>query len=531
MKVNFESITSLEEIKTSVLVLYLTEEILENYLLKNGRCICGVNCNCGEVCNCEKNSIQEAVYTYSFTAKKNENVSVGYKNFFIKDKKISFPNKVILIGLGKENELNNSSLEEIGYKTIEILKKNNVTNATFIFNAKFRENSIEHSMLINGNLASLAICHLILGMELGEYSFNKYLTNKNKTKLNEITFAVYSVDEIKTKYNDFSIIKENVLFCRNLINEPANVIYPESFVQIAKELSQLKVKVDVLKEKDMEKLNMGALLSVGQGSEKDSYLLVLSYNNSEKQEDPIAFVGKGVTFDSGGLSLKPSSTMETMKCDMSGGAVVLSLIRLLAMRNAKVNVIGVIPLVENMPSGTATRVGDIVTSMSGQTIEINNTDAEGRMILADALYYVASTYKPKLLIDLATLTGAICVALGEGYAGLFTNNDELYQELNNVSKKTGELVWRMPISPIGGYYDRMIDSDVADMTNSEKSRMAGSITAAQFLQRFINNHVKWAHLDIAATAYINKERFLTKKNATGFGVRLLNELVKNYYED
>ena len=222
--------------------------------------------------------------------------------------------------------------------------------------------------------------------------------------------------------------------------------------------------------------------------------------------------------------------MDDMKIDLSGSAVVLSLIRLLSMRKAKVNAVCVMALVENMPSGKAIKVGDIVKSMSGQTIEIMNTDAEGRMILADALYYASVKYNPELIIDLATLTGAICVALGEEYAGMFTNNDSLSVELEIAGKKTGEGVWRMPLSKLGGFYDKQIDSDFADVRNTGKTRDGGAITAAQFLQRFINNHTKWAHLDIADTAYITQENFLTQKNATGYGVRLLNQLIKDNYE-
>ena len=280
----------------------------------------------------------------------------------------------------------------------------------------------------------------------------------------------------------------------------------------------------------MKKLGMDALLSVNQGSDNDPYLVVLKWEGAEKNDKPLAFVGKGVTFDSGGLSLKPSSAMEEMKIDMAGSAVVLSLIRLLAQRKAKVNAVGIMPLVENMPSGHAIKVGDIVKSMSGQTIEIMNTDAEGRVILADALYYVATKFNPEIIIDLATLTGAIMVALGDDYAGLFTNNSDLFKELKEAGESTNEKVWRMPLSELGGFYDKQIDSDFADVRNTGKTRDGGSITAAQFLQRFINNHKKWAHIDIASTAYVKQEHFLTPKNATGYGVRLLNELIKNNYE-
>jgi leucyl aminopeptidase len=370
---------------------------------------------------------------------------------------------------------------------------------------------------------------------MSEYTFSKYLTGDNlKKKNNSLEKAIFSTnypDELKGLNAENDIVKTNVFFARDLINESPSVIYPESFAAICGEFKKLGVKVDILKVKDLEKQGMNALLAVGQGSLKLPHMVVLRWNGGAKNEKPVAFVGKGVTFDSGGLSLKPGDHMSTMKCDMSGAAAVAGTIRLLAMRKAKVNAVGLCPLVENMPSGNSYRVDDIITSMSGQTIEVCNTDAEGRMILADALYYAATKFEPKVLIDLATLTGACCVALGERYSGLFTQNDTLEKELVRAGKEVNENVWRLPLSKIGGFYDNQINSNVADMRNTGKGRDGGAITAAQFLQRFTNGHGKWAHLDIAAVAFVDNEGFLTTKDATGYGVRLLNELIKINYEN
>jgi leucyl aminopeptidase len=277
----------------------------------------------------------------------------------------------------------------------------------------------------------------------------------------------------------------------------------------------------------MEKLKMGSLLGVGQGSNYESKLVVLKYYGAKNKKDqPIAFVGKGVTFDTGGISIKPAQNMEDMKTDMAGSAVVVGLMKLLAARKAKVNAVGVVGLVENMPSGTAQKPGDVVRSMSGQTIEVVNTDAEGRLVLADALHYTNTRFKPKFIVDLATLTGAIVVALADVHAGLFSNDDSLSKQLEEAGKKTGEKVWRLPV---GEEYDEMINSDIADMKNVGNGRGAGSITAAQFLKRFIDK-TKWAHLDIAGVAWRGKGDPLAVKGATGFGVRLLNQLVIDNYE-
>jgi leucyl aminopeptidase len=320
-------------------------------------------------------------------------------------------------------------------------------------------------------------------------------------------------------------VADGVVWARDLINEPANVLYPGEFARRASGLRKLGVVVEVLDVPAMRKLGMGAILGVGQGSAHEPKVVVMRWNAGKRGADPIAFIGKGVCFDSGGISIKPAASMEDMKGDMAGAACVVGLMHALAVRKAKVNAVGVIGLVENMPDGKAQRPGDIVTSMSGQTIEIINTDAEGRLVLADMLYYVNKRFKPRFMINLATLTGAIIVALGQEYAGLFSNDDKLVERLTKAGDETGERVWRMPLGP---EYDKIIDSKFADVKNSG-GRSAGSITAAQFLQRFVNK-TPWAHLDIAGTALGSPQTDINKSWSSGWGVRLLDRLVADHYE-
>ena len=314
---------------------------------------------------------------------------------------------------------------------------------------------------------------------------------------------------------------------RNLVNEPPNVLFPVEFADRVRSLEKLGVEVETLDEKAMGKLGMNALLAVGRGSARESRLVTMRWNGARsKRTKPIAVVGKGVCFNSGGISIKPSAGMEDMKGDMGGAACVVGLLHALAARKAKVNVVGVVGLVENMPDGDAIRPGDIITSMSGQTIEIVNTDAEGRLVLADALWYVQETYSPRAIIDLATLTGAIMVALGHEMAGLFANNDELAQQLAAAGEASGEKVWRMPL---GAAYDKLIDSKFADVKNTG-GRSGGSITAAQFLQRFVKE-TPWAHLDVAGTAMGSPPSDINQSWGSGWGVRLLNRLMADSYED
>jgi leucyl aminopeptidase len=316
-----------------------------------------------------------------------------------------------------------------------------------------------------------------------------------------------------------------VVLARDLVNEPANILFPEEFARRVTALRKLGVAVEVLDVPAMKKLGMNALLGVGQGSAHDSRVVIMRWNGGKRGEKPVAFIGKGVCFDTGGISIKPAQGMEDMKGDMAGAACVVGLMQALAQRKAAVNAVGAIGLVENMPSGNAQRPGDIVKTMSGQTIEIINTDAEGRLVLADVLHYVADRFAPKFMIDLATLTGAIIVSLGQEYAGLFCNDDKLAERLTKCGERTGERVWRMPLGP---EYDKMIDSKFADMKNTG-GRFGGSITAAQLLQRFVGK-THWAHLDIAGTAMGPPQTDINKSWGSGWGVRLLDRLVSDYYE-
>ncbi|WP_319797610.1 leucyl aminopeptidase [Nitrobacter sp.] len=368
------------------------------------------------------------------------------------------------------------------------------------------------------------------GIRLRAYKFDRYKTRKkdgdDTAALHaEVSIAVADVSAAKKAFTPANHVVDGVIIARDLVNEPPNVLYPEEFARRASRLRTAGVRIDVLDVKAMTRLGMGALLGVGQGSARPSRTVVMRWNGGRKGEPPIAFVGKGVCFDTGGISIKPAGNMEEMKGDMGGAACVVGLMHTLASRKAKVNAVGAIGLVENMPDGNAQRPGDIVTSMSGQTIEIINTDAEGRLVLADVLWYVAKKIKPKIMIDLATLTGAIMVALGTEHAGLFSNNDELSERLTKVGLETGERVWRMPLAP---EYDKLIDSQFADMKNTG-GRFGGSITAAQLLQRFVDN-TPWAHLDIAGTAMGAPKSDINQSWGSGFGVRLLDRLVAEYYE-
>jgi leucyl aminopeptidase len=452
----------------------------------------------------------------SFKAEYNEKIILPY-NDGIK----------VLIGLGDDKKLNGNKLEKFGNALFNYIECNKFNNVTVTFNFCPENKS-------TGNYDE-QLLSILIGIELSNYKFNKYFTGEkqkeNKIYLENLTLIVNNDKKIKDEYDKFLLIKENIFFCRDLVNEPSNVINPDTYSKICGKLTEYGLEVEILGEKEMSKLGMNSLLAVGQGSAFESKLVVLKWKGLDKFENPIAFVGKGITFDSGGISIKPSNGMYDMKCDMAGSAVVVSLLKLLAQRKAKVNAVGVIGLVENMPSGTAVKPGDIVESMSKQTIEIIDTDAEGRLILADELYYAASKFKPQTIIDLATLTGAICVSLGQYKAGLFTNNDTLAKEIEEASNEAGEPTWRMPLDEIGGDYDKIMDSSVADVRNYPCLRDAGSVTAAQFLQRFIDGNKKWAHIDIAGTAFLEKKGgFFVKSGATGYGVRLLNELVKNKYE-
>lgn len=386
----------------------------------------------------------------------------------------------------------------------------------------------ESVTVLTGDLAlsNATIEALILGMQLRNYKFDKYQTKSDddepKAKNIQITIIADDVKGAEVAAKEAMAVADGVILARDCVNEPANILGPQEFADKAKALESLGIKTRLLDKDAMEKLGMHALLGVNQGSVRPAYLAIMEWDGGKKGEAPLAFIGKGVVFDTGGISIKPSGGMEDMKGDMGGAAAVIGLMHTLAARKAKANVVGILGLVENMPDGNAQRPGDIVTSMSGQTIEIINTDAEGRLVLADALWYCNETFKPKFMINLATLTGAVLVALGNHHAGLFSNNDELSEQISTAGHHTGELVWRLPLAK---EYDKLIDSKFADMKNTG-GRYAGSITAAQFLQRFVKD-TPWVHLDIAGTAMGSPQTDINKSWGSGFGVRLLDQLVRD----
>jgi leucyl aminopeptidase len=429
--------------------------------------------------------------------------------------------RVLLVGLGKAEALDAAALQNLGGNIAAQLNTAGETEASVALD-RF------HGMKLR---PAAAAANLAFGATLRAYRFDKYRTKEKpeqKPTLKTLTILTRDAAGAGRGFAQFEAVAEGVFLTRDLVSEPANIIYPETLARAARSLEKVGVEVEVLDEKQMKKLGMGALLGVGQGSARPPRLVVMQWKGAAKAKNPqpVAFIGKGVTFDTGGISIKPADGMWDMKWDMGGAGVVIGLVRALAGRKAKVNAVGVIGLVENMPSGTAQRPGDIVTSMSGQTVEVLNTDAEGRLVLADALWYCQDRFKPKFMIDLATLTGAIIIALGSEHAGLFSNNDQLAQRLLAAGQAVGEKLWRLPLAEA---YDKLMDSDAADIKNISGGREASSITAAQFLQRFVNG-TPWAHLDIAGTTWSKKDAATVPKGATAFGVRLLDRLVAEHYE-
>jgi leucyl aminopeptidase len=424
--------------------------------------------------------------------------------------------RLIIVGTGKDRDLKDRDLVKLGGVAMGRVPG---SAAQVTIMAEFG----------GGALKADQIAQLVLGARLRAYRFDRYKTKRKEVDERaakvEVTFACANPTAAEKAWALVGSVADGVIWARDLINEPANVLYPSEFARRAAGLRKLGVLVEVLDVPAMRKLGMGALLGVGQGSAHEPKVVVMRWSGGKRGGDPIAFIGKGVCFDSGGISIKPAQGMEDMKGDMAGAACVTGLMHTLAARKARVNAVGVIGLVENMPDGKAQRPGDVVTSMSGQTIEIINTDAEGRLVLADVLHYVNKRFKPRFMINLATLTGAIIVALGQEYAGLFSNDDKLSERLAKAGEATGERVWRMPLAP---EYDKIIDSKFADVKNSG-GRFAGSITAAQFLQRFVDK-TPWAHLDIAGTALGSPQTDINKSWSSGWGVRLLDRLVEDYYE-
>jgi leucyl aminopeptidase len=422
--------------------------------------------------------------------------------------------RLVLVGAGKSGEFDGLGAEHAAASAYGAVK----TSGAEILRIELPNGDVD--------LAARAA----LGVRLASYRFDKYRTKEPAEKKPSVVrtqVATAAAEAALAAFPPLAALADAVSFTRDLVSEPANILYPVEFARRVKELERLGLEVEILGEADMAKLGMGSLLGVGQGSVRESQLVVIRWNGADdKSAQPIAFVGKGVCFDTGGISIKPADGMEDMKWDMGGAGAVSGLMHVLAGRKAKVNVVGILGLVENMPDGNAQRPGDVVTSMSGQTIEVINTDAEGRLVLADAIWYCQDRFKPKFMVDLATLTGAIIIALGNDYAGLFSNNDELSANLLEASGKEGEPLWRLPLP---AQYDKNIDSMIADVKNTG-GRPGGSITAALFIQRFVNG-LPWAHLDIASTAWKKPSAVPTiPDGATGFGVRLLNRMVQEKYE-
>ncbi|HTQ71148.1 MAG TPA: leucyl aminopeptidase [Acidocella sp.] len=432
---------------------------------------------------------------------------------------------VLLVGAGKEDAPRRAEL--LGASIAAALAKES-----------------EAAILTDGFSAEQA-AEIGLGARLRAYKFDKYRTTQKpdeKAKLKTLKLLTAAPKEAEAAWEIADAVATGVEFTRDLVTEPANVLYPAEFAERTEGLKKLGLKIEIFDQKDLEKLGFGTLLSVSQGSVREPRMVVMQWlgacghgnekkgddkKGSKKPKDPLVFVGKGVTFDTGGISIKPAAGMEDMKWDMAGAGTVAGLMAALAGRKAKVDAIGLVGLVENMPSGSATRPGDVVKSYAGKTVEILNTDAEGRLVLADVLYYAQERFAPKFMVNLATLTGAIIVGLGHEYAGLFSNNDELVGKLTEAGEAVGEKLWRMPLSKEGEAYDKELDSPIADVKNIGGGRAGGSITAAQFLQRFVNN-TPWAHLDIAGTAWATKNAGVTPKGATAFGVRLLDKFARGF---
>ena len=452
-----------------------------------------------------KKSISNSDYSYVSDLIKTRDTKKKIITFNISSKK-----KIILVSINKN--ITNSEIENLGadcYNIVKELKKSNffINSDTIIQKTK--------------NLVG----HFLHGIRLKSYLFEKYKSNKTNKNIYINIFGKNiptTKDQVK-----FNAIEEGTFYARDLVSEPGNVLHPDEYAKRINSLKKFGLKINVYDEKKLKKLGMNTLLGVGQGSIRGSYLVTMEWNGLRNKSKPLAFVGKGVCFDTGGISLKPAKFMEDMTYDMAGSAVVVGLMKSLALRKAKVNAIGVVGLVENMPGGNAQRPGDIVKSYSGKTVEILNTDAEGRLVLADAITYTEKKFKPKFIVDLATLTGAIIVSLGSEYAGLFSNDDKLSKQLIDAGENVEEKVWRMPLNK---NYDKLIDSKNADMQNINYVGGAGSTTAAQFLQRFILNKTPWAHLDIAGMAFSKYGGALNSGGATGYGVRLLNKLIEDNYE-
>ena len=483
--------------------------------------------------------------SYKLNKKINTHIFFADENFnFLSNSSNILKKNINIINLYKEDFKNSKNV------LIEIVK-NGIKHQIFIFKitptsldydyqklggivfdrvSKFEKVNLflDSSELIKKNF-NIFINNFFLGLYSKSYRFSDFKYKKeNKNKLNNIYIITANERSVQNLVKDSLNVYLGIEETRNLVTQPANILNPKKFVEEILKLKKIGLQIEVLNEKKMKSLGMNALLGVGQGSSNESYMVIMKWNgNKSSKEKPLAFVGKGVCFDTGGISLKPAKFMEDMKYDMGGAGTVTGLMKTLALRKAKVNAVGVVGLVENMADGNAQRPGDVVKSYSGQSIEILNTDAEGRLVLADAIAYTEDKFKPKFIINLATLTGAIVVALGNEYAGLFSNDDKLANQIQEVSLKDNEKAWRLPLNE---NFNKLMDSKIADMQNINYSGGAGSITAAQFLQRFIRNNTPWAHLDIAGMAWTKKNAEVTPEGATGYGVKLLNRLVREHYE-
>ncbi|HEU5097232.1 MAG TPA: leucyl aminopeptidase [Reyranella sp.] len=456
-------------------------------------------------------ALERAIVASRFTGAKGQSLTV------LGQEKIG---RLLLLGVGKARELDARSAESLGGQVVADANAAGQKTVTVVVDP------VKGTRLSPAEVAA----RIALGARLRAYRFDKYKTKEKpeqKLSLEKIIVAVSAVADARRAYARLEPTVDAVFFTRDLVSEPANVLYPVEFARRARELGKLGVKIDILGEAEIKKLGMGALLGVGQGSERESQLLVMRWMNGPKNQAPVALIGKGVCFDTGGISIKPAGGMEDMKWDMGGAGAVTGAMMLLAGRKARANVVGVCALVENMPDGNAQRPGDVVKTMSGQTVEVINTDAEGRLILCDAMWYAQEKFKPQAMVELSTLTGAIIVSLGHERAGLFSNNTALSNKLRAAGSEVGEKLWRMPLGP---KYDKLIDSDIADMRNVSTGRDGGSITAAQFLQRFVQEGVAWAHLDIAGMAWSTKGNDTVPKGATAYGVRLLDRWIASNYE-
>jgi len=456
-----------------------------------------------------------------------------------------------LISLEAQNQLKKkSSTNKRGFSFLSQVKKNKFQNL-FFFNIEGKKIDYEYQR-IGGEIVNEALKlkkdkiellvdtlpndllkknileNILVGILSRNYIFQNYkLEKKNLLKIKNVTIISKNKILINSSIKYAKNIDLGVTQTRDLVTMPSNILNPYNFTKEIKKLSKYGLKIEILDENKLKKIGMNALLGVGQGSSNKSYVGIMKWQGGKKNQKPLAFIGKGVCFDTGGISLKPARFMEEMKYDMAGDGTVTGLMKTLASRKAKVNAIGIVGLVENMPDGNAQRPGDVVKSYSGKTIEIFNTDAEGRLVLADLLTYTEKRFKPKFMINLATLTGAIIISLGNEYAGLFSNNDQLAGRLNKVGYTDNEKAWRLPLNK---NFDALIDSQIADVQNINYSGGAGSITAAQFLQRFVLNKTPWAHLDIAGMAWTKTNTKTIPAGATGYGVKLLNRLVEEYYE-